>query len=124
MIPAKNLERFRGTYVPRNEYLRPWLNRFDVRVLQDIATNIGQNKNTLQVSLDIVNFGNMLNKDWGIQQNLNGAQNLLARSGAVSANPNFQMNRVSGELPVTPFNNASGFGTTWSMQIGLRYIFN
>jgi hypothetical protein len=26
-------------------------------------------------------------------------------------------------LPMTPFRNASGFGTTWSMQVGLRYLF-
>jgi hypothetical protein len=123
-IAANDLEQYRGAYTPRNEFLRPWLNRYDVRVLQDIATNIGANKNTLQISLDIVNFANMLKSDWGIQDNLNGAQNLLTRSGAVSANPNFIMNRVSGQLPSTPFQNASNFGTTWSMQIGLRYIFN
>lgn len=123
-VAANGLEEYRGGYVPRNAFLSPWLNRFDVRVLQDLATNIGANKNTLQLSLDIVNFGNMLNSDWGIQQNLNGAQTLLTRSGAVSANPNMQMFRVANQLPNTPFNNASGFGTTWSMQIGLRYIFN
>ena len=123
-VEANDLGEYRGGYAPRNEFLRPWLNRFDIRVLQDLVKNIGSNSNTLQLSLDIVNFGNMVNSEWGIQDNLNGAQNLLFRQGSVSANPNFQMNRVSGELPVTPFQNASGFGTTWSMQIGFRYIFN
>ncbi len=123
-VNANGLDEYRGQYLPRNAFLRPWLNRFDVRVLQDLATEIGANKNTLQLSLDIVNFGNMLNSEWGIQQNLNGAQTLLTRAGAVSANPNVNMFRVSGQLPTTPFQNASGFGTTWSMQIGLRYIFN
>jgi len=40
-----------------NEFLSPWLNRFDIRILQDIFTNIGSRRNTLQASLDIVNFG-------------------------------------------------------------------
>jgi hypothetical protein len=122
-VADNDLEEFRGGYVPRNEFLRPWLNRFDVRILQDIFTNIGSRRNTLQASLDIVNFGNLLNSDWGIQENLNGAQNLLSRSGGVSAAPNVIMNRVSGNLPTNPFQNASGFGTTWSMQFGVRYIF-
>jgi hypothetical protein len=65
----------------------------------------------------------MLNSDWGIQQNLNGSQNILSRSGAVSAAPNVIMNRVNNQLPTTPFQNANGFGTTWSMQFGIRYIF-
>jgi hypothetical protein len=122
-VADNGLEEFRGGYVPRNEFLSPWLNRFDVRILQDIFTNIGARRNTLQASFDIVNFGNLVNRDWGIQENLNGGQNLLSRSGAVSAAPNVTMNRVSGNLATSPFQNASGFGTTWSMQFGIRYIF-
>jgi hypothetical protein len=122
-ISANDLEQYRGQYAPRNAFLQPWLNRFDIRLLQDIYTNVGGNRHTIQFSVDIINFGNMLNSDWGIQSNLNGAQSLLSRSGAVSANPNYQMARVSGALPTTSFQNASGFGTTWGMQFGLRYIF-
>ena len=122
-VADNDLEEYRGKYVPRNAIVQPWLSRFDVRVLQDIFTNIGERRNTLQVSLDVVNFGNLLNKDWGIQQRTNGAQNLLSRSGSVSANPNYVMNQVSGQLPTSPYQNVSDFSTTWSMQIGLRYIF-
>ncbi|WP_026953628.1 TonB-dependent receptor [Algoriphagus vanfongensis] len=123
-VSENGLDEYRGDYLPRNGFLEPWLNRFDVRVLQDVFTNIGENKNTLQLSLDIVNFGNLLNSDWGIQNSMNNAQNLLTRSGSVTTAPNVIMNRVSNQLPTTPFQNASGFGTTWSMQFGIRYIFN
>lgn len=122
-VADNDLEEYRGGYVPRNALVMPWLSRFDVRVLQDIFTNIGEKRNTLQLSLDVVNFGNLLNKDWGIQQRLNGSQNLLSRSGAVSANPNYVMNQVSGNLATSPYQNVSSFSTTWSMQFGLRYIF-
>ncbi|MEB2784511.1 TonB-dependent receptor [Algoriphagus persicinus] len=122
-VADNDLDQYRGDYVPRNAFVMPWLSRFDVRVLQDVFTNIGERRNTVQLSLDIVNFGNLLNKDWGIQDNLNGAQNLLSRSGSASQSPNVIMNRISGELPTTPYQNASSFSTTWSMQFGLRYIF-
>ncbi|TXE07987.1 carboxypeptidase regulatory-like domain-containing protein [Algoriphagus aquimarinus] len=122
-VADNDLEQYRGGYVPRNAIVQPWLSRFDVRVLQDIFTNIGEKRNTLQVSLDVVNFGNLLNKDWGISQRTNGAQNLLSRSGSVSATPNYVMNQVSGQLPTSPYQNVSNFSTTWSMQLGLRYIF-
>ncbi len=123
-VAGNDLEQYRGQYVPRNVFVTPWLNRFDVRVLQDIFTNIGERRNTIQLSLDIVNFGNLLNSDWGIQENLNGSQNLLSRTERnATQTPTFNMNRVSGQLPSTPFQNASNFSTTWSMQIGLRYIF-
>jgi hypothetical protein len=122
-VDENGLSKYRGDYLPRNAFLNPWLNRFDIRVLQDVSQTFGRMKNTIQLSVDIVNLGNLLNSDWGIQENLNGAENLLSRAGAVSATPNFNLNRVSGQLPVNPFRNASGFGTTWSMQVGLRYLF-
>lgn len=122
-VAANDLEQYRGGYVPRNSAVMPYLSRFDVRVLQDIFTNIGNRRNTVQVSLDIVNFGNLLNKDWGVRQTLTGAQNLLTRAGSVSTNPNFNLNQVSGKLPTTPYRNVTSFSTTWSMQFGLRYIF-
>jgi hypothetical protein len=122
-ISDNELDEYRGGYVPRNALVLPFLNRFDVRILQDIFTNIGERRHTIQVSLDIVNFGNLLNKDWGIEQSLTGAQNLLTRAGSVSANPNYNLNQVSGQLPTSPYRNVSSFSTTWSMQFGLRYIF-
>src|SRR5690606_30467082 len=124
-IAENDLEKYRGGYVPRNAFLMPWLNRFDVRLLRDIFTDIGSRRNTLQLSVDVITFGNLLNKEWGGQQNLNGAQNLLSRTSATpeSGVPSLVMNRISGEFPLTTFQNASNFNTTWSMQVSLRYIF-
>lgn len=124
-IADNGLESHRGGYLRRNDFLIPWLNRFDVRVLQDLFVNIGGRRNTLQLSVDVVNAGNLLNRNWGIQQNLNGAQNLLSGIGATPETgiPALNMRAVSGELAATPFQNASTVATTWSMQFGLRYIF-
>src|SRR5690606_12384012 len=49
-VADNDLEQFRGGYVPRNEFLLPWLSRVDVRVLQDVFTNIGTRRSTLQLS--------------------------------------------------------------------------
>jgi len=118
----------RGQYAERNASLFPWLGRMDFRVLQDVFTDIGSRKNTLQLSLDILNVGNMLNSDWGIAQALNNAQNLLVPVTRQQNGPStFRMNTVTENgvtvLPTTPFRNVTTTGTTWSMQIGLRYIF-
>lgn len=122
-VAENDLEEYRGGYVPRNAIIQPWLSRFDVRVLQDLFTNYGEKKHKVQVSLDVVNFGNLLNKDWGISKRTNGAQNLLSIDGGPSVNPDYVMNQVSGQLPTSPYQNVSDFSTTWSMQLGLRYIF-
>lgn len=138
-VKDNNLDKYSGKYLPRNAFLMPWLNRFDVRVLQDLYTNIGNKKNTLQLSLDVINFGNLLNKNWGIQSRLNDAQMLVGNkkiqgvcSGRPVLNnantpangiPEFNMNVINNALPTTPFQNVSSLSTTWQMQVGLRYIF-
>src|SRR5690606_3702249 len=124
-IASNDLEEYRGGYLPRNQFLMPWLNRVDIRILQDIYTNIGGRRNTLQLSVDIVNLGNLLNSEWGIQENLNGVENLfsVADQTPLTGVPILNMSTVSGNLVNTPFQNASNFNTTWSMQVGLRYIF-
>src|SRR5690606_2087745 len=89
-VKDNNLDKYAGKYLPRNAFLMPWLNRFDVRVLQDLYTNIGNKKNTLQLSLDVINFGNLLNKNWGIQSRLNDAQMVIGNKkiqGVSSGNP-------------------------------------
>ncbi|MBN8790131.1 MAG: TonB-dependent receptor [Terrimonas sp.] len=126
----KYLSKMRGKYAERNGALLPWLHRFDFKVLQDIFTNIGKQKNTLQLSLDIINVGNMLNSKWGIQQTLiSGANTLLTRRSVTAEGvPTFTMNtvQVGGQtiLPTTAFRDVTTTSTTWGMQIGLRYIFN
>lgn len=123
-----HLQSRRGQYAERNANLIPWLSRMDVRILQDLFTDIGSRKNTLQISLDVLNVGNLLNSDWGIAQGLNNAQNLLVPVNVEQNGPStFRMNTVTedGErvLPTTPFRNITNTSTTWSMQVGLRYIF-
>lgn len=118
----------RGQYTERNASLLPWLSRMDFRLLQDVFTDIGSRKNTLQLSLDIMNFGNLINSDWGIAKTLNNAQNLLVPVSVQQNGPStFRMNTVpeggATVLPSTPFRNITTTNTTWSMQVGLRYIF-
>ncbi|GGZ21057.1 cell envelope biogenesis protein OmpA [Echinicola pacifica] len=124
-VSENGLEKYRGEYLPRNGFLMPWLNRWDVRILQDLFTEIGSHKHTLQLSVDIVNVGNLLSKNWGVQQQLNGAENLLnlASDTPASGIPALTVQTTSDELVTTPFRNQSSYSTTWGMQVGLRYIF-
>ncbi len=126
---VKVLNDARGGYVGRNAGLGPWLNRFDFRLLQDIFTNIGKNRHTLQLSVDVLNIGNLLNKNWGVQQTLIAGANNVLRRASVSGEgvPTFTMNTVSVDnktvLPTTPFRYETSTAATWSMQVGVRYSF-
>ncbi|NEM98211.1 TonB-dependent receptor [Pontibacter burrus] len=125
----KYLKTRRGQYAERNGALLPWLNRFDVKLVQDVFTNIGGKRNTLQFSADIMNIGNLINSEWGIQKQSNGAQNLLRSSyNANTGVRTFTMTTVSENgqtvLPKNPYRDVTTVATTWYGQLGLRYIFN
>jgi outer membrane receptor for ferrienterochelin and colicin len=54
----------RGTILTRNACRNPWVNQFDVSFAQTLSGKRFQN---LQVRLDVINFGNLLNRNWGQQ---------------------------------------------------------
>jgi len=51
----------KGDYAEKYGALTPWYNTWDVRILQDIGLN---NDQKFQLSLDILNAGNLINSKW------------------------------------------------------------
>jgi hypothetical protein len=121
----KYMSKRRGQYVERNGALLPFLHNIDFRILQDIFTNIGRRRHSVQLSVEVENFGNMLNSDWGVSQRTvynNGA--ILAFAGLNgSGQPTYRMNTVNGRLPTSTFESLNTVGTTWRANLGLRYTF-
>lgn len=118
----------RGQYAERNGARTPFESVLDLRILQDfyIQTGTGR-KHTLQVSLDIFNFTNFLNKNWGLRYNSPENFEVLSFEGFQDGIniPTFTFpERKNNEQPWTI--NDTGTGTTgsrWTAQLGLRYIF-
>ena len=131
-IAENDLESYRGSYLPRNEFLMPWLNRIDVRWTQNLFNNIALKDDKLQFTVDIVNIGNLLNSEWGVRSDiLSAGRNILKTTKVEDGVPTFNMlfsqdPAIKGNEPIlvsTPFRPASTTGTTWSAMIGLRYSF-
>ncbi|MBC5993620.1 TonB-dependent receptor [Pontibacter cellulosilyticus] len=110
----------RGQYAERNGARMPWTHQWDVRVLQDFYLNVGEQKHTFQITFDIFNVGNLLNRDWGRQYFVSNSANEIIRfAGFNSAGaPTFTFN------PNNQAYNISQFASRWQGQLGLRYIFN
>ena len=125
----KYLRGRKGKYAERNGAKGPFTGQFDLKFLQDIFTNIGGKRNTLQFSWDVLNLGNFLNKEWGIQRSVATSQILVpANAGSLVAGgtvkPTFRL-QTDRNLPASQtFRDNVGFGSTWTMQFGFRYIFN
>lgn len=118
------LSKHRGDYAERNGARTPFTNIFDFKVIQDIFMNIGERRNTLQVTFDIFNLGNMINSDWGRRYYIsNDTYRLIKFEGFQSdgTTPEFSFDKPSGD----PWNidDAGIQSSRWQAQIGFRYLF-
>jgi len=122
----KYLSKRKGQYVERNAGLMPWVNRFDFRLLQDFHINVKGQKNTLQLSVDVLNIGNLLNSSWGNRYRQVVSNGAILRYTKLNASgqPMFQMAETGGKLRTDTFELNPSASNTWGAQIGLRYIFN
>jgi hypothetical protein len=130
----KYLSKHRGQFAERNGVILPYFKRVDFKAIQDFYVEVGKTKNTIEVSIDIINVGNMLNKDWGLYQNSfsgfnNGGTTVLSYKGtdlatgrATYSFPYLNKNTLT---PVTSsFINDTSQLSRWQAIVGVRYIFN
>ena len=57
------INKYRGRVAPANSFKAKFMNNFDVRLSQEIPGFFDGNKG--EFTLDIMNIGNLINKDWG-----------------------------------------------------------
>jgi hypothetical protein len=128
----KYLSKHKGQYAERNEGLYPVRSQLDFKLLQDVFVNVGKKRNTIQFSLDVFNFTNLLNKDWGTFKTLSVANggilvptNVAALVPGSTTKPTFQLaSDFAGNVPTSTYRTVLTTASTYYMQFGIRYIFN
>lgn len=119
----------KGKYAERNGVQLPWRNQVDFRFAFDIFTNVGGKKNTLQFTWDIFNFGNFLNKNWGVFDVVNTPALLIPRNVSSlvpggNVKPTFSLAEDRGAPVTSTYRQNNSLTSTYYQQFGLRYIFN
>jgi len=108
----------RGKVTERNGALLPWLHRVDVRFSQDVRV---YGSNRVQLTFDILNFGNLLNNEWGVSKSTNTQTPMQYRGVDAQGNAQFTVNVNDG---AETFRENINISNTWSAQFGIRYLFN
>ncbi len=128
------LRDYRGQITERGAQEQPWINQFDIRVTQQFRT-IGNQ--SLEISLDVLNFNNLLGNilgqdDWGVQRfasnavstefTFHGYDVSEAADGTLELTPmmSFDPDRVPTNLDQY---NISNMNSRWRAQLGVRYSF-
>ncbi len=108
----------RGQYQEKYAILSPWRGRWDVRFMQDFNFKVSEDRmNTIQFTVDILNFGNLLNSDWGVVEMPTTTQPI-----GVTVENGTPVYSFDTGLTKT-FTDDISLNSRWQMQFGLRYIF-
>lgn len=127
------MSQHRGQVATRNAVVFPFYKRLDVNVTQDFSIKSGKNKHTLRVSFDVINIGNLLNKNWGVAKTLSSSAFLKYEglvTDATDANLgkprySFLYQDAANQIPfVNSFQDNTSIFSRWQGQLGIRYLFN
>lgn len=113
----------RGSFAEREGATVEAVGRLDLRILQDIKFQVAGKENRFQITLDIINAGNLINKDWGVTRFVRESQPLSVNTAlSTPTNKVFDVDVNPNNLDATDY--SLGIGSTYRLQLGLRYIFN
>jgi hypothetical protein len=125
------LRNHRGSFADRSGSSLPFSNQVDLQVKQDFVLNKGKSRNTLTVQLDMFNFTNFLNRDWGRVYTTPGVNtfSLMNMTGYTVAGGIYQpkitytnlSNRTAADVLDVRSNAYSA--SRWRGQVTIRYTF-
>jgi len=124
------LSKHRGEYAVRGAVFLPLLKRMDLSLSQDVFKNIGGKRQRFQFRADVINFGNLLNKNWGVSQRLISNSPLIvptaAQGGPVDAQgrAQYRLRVINSQLMTTSYQQTSDLGDVYKVMLSFRYFFN
>ena len=133
------LDSQRGTIMTRNSCRNPWTNRLDVSLSQSLGKFGGEWFKNVQLRLDVINFTNLLNKNWGEQafsnQNSTCGQICSATVALVHTGNQLPTGLPAGTTnspnarglftfsPAYKIYNSDNASSNYRMQVSARYSF-
>jgi hypothetical protein len=117
------LSKHRGQYAERGAVFLPFVRRMDLSVGQEVFANLA-GRNAFQVRLDIQNFGNLLNKNWGVSQRIVlSSQPLSAQGADAQGRAQYRLRTINNELITQPLESTASLSDVYRIQVSLRYRF-
>lgn len=110
----------KGDYAERHGAQLPGFGQLDFRFVESYKFEIAGKPNQLQLSVDILNIGNLISSNWGVRQLANNTTPLTVNGVDNSGTPWFSFDTTLQDSYINDVSLAS----KWRMQIGVRWIFN
>jgi hypothetical protein len=118
------LSKRRGQYAERGAVFLPMLTRMDLSIAQDIFRSVSGRRHAVQVRIDAVNFGNLLNSDWGVGQRLVNNQPLIPAGADAQGRAQYRMRVINNQLLSESFQKTADLPDVYQIRLAFRYSFN
>ncbi|HYB97324.1 MAG TPA: carboxypeptidase regulatory-like domain-containing protein [Vicinamibacterales bacterium] len=120
----KYLRSHRGQYAQRGAVFLPLVHRLDFSVSQDVFKNVKGRRNAGQIRIDVQNFGNMLNSDWGVSQRVIRNNILTSPSVDAQGRLTYRMQVLNNQLIRNSYESTVGNSDVYQFMLSFRYSFN
>lgn len=123
----KYLNSRRGQFAERNGDRLPFTNLLDLKIAQDFNLKLGGKTYGVQVSYDIFNFTNMLNRDWGRSYfaSFDQYQPLQFAGYTTGLVPRYRFNpaNINADPYTVSTSTVPNYSARWVSQLGFRINF-
>ena len=119
----KYLSKHRGEYAQRGAVFLPMVKRMDLSLTQDLFKKLAGKRHSGQIRLDVTNFGNLLNHNWGVSQRVIQNQILTNASADASGKATYRMALVNGAFPTTTYQSTTTSSDVYTAMLSFRYSF-
>ena len=133
VMTDRYLSKHRGDYAGANEARMPWLNRFDLHLSQQFllaglihgSKASHEHKESLTLSVDILNAANLICDKWGVAQVTSSCNNgrILTCIGTLEGEPVYQFATNGDHLINRIFEPQKTMSNCWYLQFGLKLGF-
>jgi hypothetical protein len=120
----KYLSAHRGEYAQRGAVMLPLLQKLDLSVTQDVFKSVKGHRTGGQFRIDIQNFGNLLNSNWGVGQRVIRNNILTTPAADASGALSYRMQVVNNQLVSRTFESTAGNLDVYQFMLSFRFTFN
>lgn len=127
IVGDRYLRNRRGGYTERNGSRTPFIHIVDCKLTHDIQLRLNKINYRLQLSMDIFNIGNLVNRQWGHRYTLPFDKIELVEFAGLDTGlqPKYRFNPFllpAAKFPVSR-SGVPAYASFWSCQLGMRFTF-
>ncbi|MBI4625107.1 MAG: TonB-dependent receptor [Verrucomicrobia bacterium] len=122
-VNSSTLRKYAGSVAPRNSEVSPWMQTLDLKFTQEIPMP-GYNRVKFEAFANIINLGNLLNKNWGLIEEVPFSyKRAVAATTLDTATNQYVYTFNSTTLNTVPIVARDTPESRWQIQLGAKVRF-